>query len=250
MASSTISPVASTSASSVSKLIEKPISQMPAITPTSATGMVALGTTVGRQARKNTSMVPMTTAMVNASVISTSRTEMRMNCASSDATSIRTSSNRAFRRSTSARMALDISIVFELACRTTPSPTIGAPSRRTKLVALAGAKSACATSPTRVVPEMTTFSICAGSTALASARTTSSCASDRNEPTGTSKGAPRSAAATSVIVSPKRLSRAGSTDTRICRARVPNCSMLATPSAASSSGTMSFSTSRVSEAWS
>ena len=76
--------------------------------------------------------------------------------------------------------------MFELACRTTPSPMIGCPSSRTKLVALAGAKMASATSPMRVVPEMTMLSICSGVAAVASARTTSSCASDRKDPTGTS----------------------------------------------------------------
>ena len=166
--------------------MEKPIIQMPATTPTSATGIVALGTIVGRQARKNSSIVPTTTSTVKPSVISTSRTEIRMNSASSDTISMLRSSNRSLRRSTPLRIESEISIVFELACRTTPRPTIGRPSSRTKLVALAGAKSACATSPIRVVPEITTFSIRAGSVALASARTISSCAFDRNEPTGTS----------------------------------------------------------------
>ena len=162
------------------------MSQMPATTPTRATGMVALGTTVGRHARKNTSIVPTTTRMVKPSVISTSRTEMRMNSASSDTISMLRSSKRSFSRSTPLRIESEIAIVFELACRTTPRPMIGRPSRRTKLVALAGAKSAWATSPTRVVPEMTTFSISAGSVALASARTISSWAFERNDPTGTS----------------------------------------------------------------
>ena len=115
MASSTISPVASTSASRVSRLIEKPISQMPATMPTRATGMVALGTTVGRHARKKSSIVPTTTRMVKPSVISTSRTEIRMNSASSETTSMVRSSKRSFSRSTPLRIESEIAIVFELA---------------------------------------------------------------------------------------------------------------------------------------
>ena len=84
MASSTISPVASTSASSVTRLTENPSAQIPASTPLSATGMVVLGITVGRHARKNSSIVPTTTSTGKLSVISTSRTEILMKSASSD----------------------------------------------------------------------------------------------------------------------------------------------------------------------
>ena len=84
MASSTISPVASTSASSVTRLTENPSAQIPASTPIRATGMVVLGITVGRHARKNSSIVPTTTSTVKLSVISTSRTEILMKSASSD----------------------------------------------------------------------------------------------------------------------------------------------------------------------
>ena len=76
MASSTINPVARTSASKVSRLIEKPSSQMPATTPIRATGMVVLGMIVGFAAPKKTSIVSTTTRMVMPSVISTSRTDI------------------------------------------------------------------------------------------------------------------------------------------------------------------------------
>ena len=186
IASSTMRPVARTSASNVSRLIEKPISQIPASTPISATGIVVLGIIVGRHARKNSSIVPTTTRMVKASVISTSRTETSMKSASSETTLISRSWYRAATRSTDARIALEIWIVFELAWRTTPSPTMGRPSSRTKLVASAGASVTSATSPTRVVPVTITSRMRSGSVALASARTTNSCDSERNDPTGTS----------------------------------------------------------------
>ena len=121
-------------------MIEKPKSQMPASTPISATGMVALGMMVAFHWRKKSRMVRITMAMVKPSVISTSSTETRMNSASSEMTEIFRSSNRPLSRSTDALIASDISMVLLLACRTTPSPMICSPFNRTKLVASAGAK--------------------------------------------------------------------------------------------------------------
>ncbi len=141
---------------------------------------------VGRHARKKISIVPITTITVKPSVISTSLTEMRMNSASSEMTSTRTLSKRWLTLSTALRIASEISIVLELACLTTPMPITDLPSSRTKLFASAGAKSTSATSPSRVLPLMIRSRISCGSVALASARTTSSCAFERNDPTGTS----------------------------------------------------------------
>ena len=54
MASSTTRPTASTSASRVSVLIEKPNSHMKVKAPISETGMVTIGTSVARKLRRKT----------------------------------------------------------------------------------------------------------------------------------------------------------------------------------------------------
>ena len=54
MASSTTSPVASTSASRVRMLIDNPASQIPPTAPISATGRVMAGTSVARTLSRNT----------------------------------------------------------------------------------------------------------------------------------------------------------------------------------------------------
>ena len=169
-----------------------------------------------------------------------------MKTASSEVIRISRSSKRPFRRSTVSRTPSEIEIVLDWAWRTTPSPMIGRPSRRTKLVASAGAKKASATSPTRVLPSMMTSLTRSGVAAVASARTNNCWSSERKLPTGTSKGAWLSASATSPTVRPKRLRRSGSITTRRRRWRSPNMSTLATPSMERNSGTMSFSTMAVS----
>ncbi len=75
IASSTTMPVASTMPKSVSVLIEKPISFTKAKTPTSDTGIVAVGMIVLRQSCRNRNMTMMTSTIASNSVLTTSRIE-------------------------------------------------------------------------------------------------------------------------------------------------------------------------------
>ena len=79
MASSTTRPVASTRASKVRILIEKPNSQMAAMVPISETGMAMPGTSVALRLPMNSQIVDTTIAIENPSVTSTWNTELRMN---------------------------------------------------------------------------------------------------------------------------------------------------------------------------
>ena len=78
MASSTTSPIASTTASSVSVLMEKPIAYMRAQLPMSETGMVTSGITVARTERRNRKITAMTSAIASPMVVNTSSIEREM----------------------------------------------------------------------------------------------------------------------------------------------------------------------------
>ena len=78
MASSTTSPMASTSASSVSTLIEKPASAITPNAPTSETGITSTGMTVVRQSRRKPKMTSTTSASAMKTVLRTSSMEARM----------------------------------------------------------------------------------------------------------------------------------------------------------------------------
>ena len=94
IASSTTRPVASTSASSVRMLIEKPSTQIAATVPISATGIAIAGTSVARIEPMNSQIVAITIAIVSDSVSSTSRTELRMKMAASSVMTSSMLSNR------------------------------------------------------------------------------------------------------------------------------------------------------------
>ena len=68
IASSTTSPIASTIASSVSVLMVKPKAYISANAPTSDNGMVASGTSVARQLRRNRKITTITSTTASATV--------------------------------------------------------------------------------------------------------------------------------------------------------------------------------------
>jgi hypothetical protein len=69
IASSTTSPMASTSASSVSVLMEKPNSAIRAKAPIRLTGMVTSGITEARRVRRNTKITSATSTTASAMVV-------------------------------------------------------------------------------------------------------------------------------------------------------------------------------------
>ena len=78
MASSTTRPIASTMASSVSVLIEKPNSSISAKAPISDTGMVTSGMSVARSERRKRKMTSTTSATASPMVVKTSSIERSM----------------------------------------------------------------------------------------------------------------------------------------------------------------------------
>ena len=79
MASSTTRPTASTTASMVSTLMEKPATYITKKAPMSDTGMTMHGTSVTRQSRRKRKMMMMTRMKASYTVCSTSLMEARMN---------------------------------------------------------------------------------------------------------------------------------------------------------------------------
>ena len=100
MASSTISPVARTSANSVRMLIEKPSTQLAASVPRREMGIATAGTRVKRQLPENRRIVRITMSTENASVRNTSDTAPLIKIASSEMTSSLMSSRCALKRAT------------------------------------------------------------------------------------------------------------------------------------------------------
>ena len=78
MASSTTSPIASTTASSVSVLMEKPMAYMSAQLPISETGIVTRGITVARSERRNRKMTAITSTIASPMAVKTSSIERAM----------------------------------------------------------------------------------------------------------------------------------------------------------------------------
>ena len=79
MASSTTSPIASTMASSVSVLMEKPNRYMRAQAPTSDTGMVTMGMMLARRLRRKKKITSTTRTMASRMVWNTESMERSMN---------------------------------------------------------------------------------------------------------------------------------------------------------------------------
>ena len=170
--------------------------------PISDTGMATAGIRVARSEPMNSQMTPMTIVTARNRLITTSRTEPRMKTASSDVFTMVTPSSRPFSRSIARSTPSAMVIVFDCACRSTPTPSTKDPSNLVKEVASAGPNETSATSPTRVPLRMTNRSICTVSNTEASARMTRLWSPDSRLPAGTSNGAFSSAAATSPNASP------------------------------------------------
>ena len=86
MASSTMRPAASTSASKVRILMENPKAQLAAKVPSKDTGIAMAGIKVNRIEPVKSRMVPMTTKIEMSKVVMTSRTDPRIKIESSDIT--------------------------------------------------------------------------------------------------------------------------------------------------------------------
>lgn len=79
MASSTTRPIASTIASSVRRLIEKPIASIAVQTPISDNGIVTTGMMTERNEARNRKITTITMPTASISVFSTSSIDERMN---------------------------------------------------------------------------------------------------------------------------------------------------------------------------
>ncbi|CAI8430145.1 MAG: Uncharacterised protein [Halieaceae bacterium] len=145
MASSTISPAASTSASSVRMLIEKPSAQLAANVPSREMGMAIAGISVRRIEPVKSRIVPMTTRIEMSSVVTTSLTEPRIKTESSELIRRSTPSIRVLISATAARTPSAMRTVLEPAWRITLMPTMRSPLSRTKLVASSGENATLAT---------------------------------------------------------------------------------------------------------
>ena len=114
--------MASTSASSVSELMEKPNKAIKAKLPTSATGMVTKGMMEARKVRKKIKMTKDTSAAASKMVWNTASMDFSMNTEESLATSMRTPGGRfSLMRGSMAVMALLSSKGLAVALRSTPS---------------------------------------------------------------------------------------------------------------------------------
>ncbi len=132
IASSTTSPIASTSARSVSVLTLKPKRYITPNAPTSDTGMVTSGISDARTERRNTKITSATSAIASPMVRSTALIDRSMNTDESYATFTATPSGRsASTLGNSARIACESSSGFAVACLITPSATAGLPLKRT-----------------------------------------------------------------------------------------------------------------------
>ena len=144
MASSTTSPMASTSASSVSVLMENPNSAISANVPIRLTGMVTSGMMDARSVRKNTKITSATSTTASKMVLYTAWMERSMNTELSLATSTVIPGGRSARTlSRRSRTAADSTSGLAVAWRITPSETASRPFRRTEV------RSSCAPSRTR-----------------------------------------------------------------------------------------------------
>ena len=136
MASSTTRPVATTSASSVMTLIEKPTAQMAASVPISDTGMEIAGAMVARNERRKARMMRMTMTFASKRLMITSRTDSRMNTASSRVMEMSTPAGSVLRSSsTAACTPSEMSMVLACAWRMMSMPIAVLPSRRVIAVA-------------------------------------------------------------------------------------------------------------------
>jgi hypothetical protein len=202
--------MASTSASSVSVLMEKPASWMSAKLPIRLTGMVTSGMMEARSVRRNTKTTRATSTTASAMVTKTDSTEREMNTEVSTARSSDKPGGRSSRISGSmALTALLTSSGLAVACLTTPRPTEGWPLRRMRERSSAAPSSTRATSRRRIgtcapaAPRCATTMSSNCATLLRSVRavTLNSRCSLSMRPAGTSRFWRRSASSTSCTVS-------------------------------------------------
>ncbi len=173
IASSTMSPAASTSASRVRMLTEKPRSQLAANVPSSEIGMAMAGMSVSRIEPEKTRIVVITTMIEIRRVVKTSFTAPRINTASSEITESVIFSRRPLRSLITVVTPFDISMVLDPACRMIPIPTTRSPFNLTKPSASAGEKATLATSPMRMSLRTISDAISSSLVTAASARTKS-----------------------------------------------------------------------------
>ncbi len=150
MASSTTSPIASTMASNVSVLIEKPNRYISAQAPTSDTGMVTMGMMLARRLRRKKKITSTTRTMASMMVWNTESMERSMNTDESYAMfSFMPAGRVSFSRSTSWRAALESSRGLAVDWRVMPMLMAGLPLKRERIRSLAAAISTLATSRIR-----------------------------------------------------------------------------------------------------
>ncbi|MCY1529078.1 hypothetical protein D9M68_642060 [compost metagenome] len=150
IASSTTRPMASTMASRVSVLIEKPNRYISAQAPTSDTGMVTMGMMLARRLRRKKKITSTTRAMASPMVWNTESMERSINTDESYAMfSFMPAGRFSFRRATSSRAALDSSSGLAVDCRVTPMLIAGLPLKRDSTRSLAAAISTLETSRRR-----------------------------------------------------------------------------------------------------
>ncbi|MNI42529.1 hypothetical protein D3C73_968280 [compost metagenome] len=150
MASSTTSPIASTMASKVSVLIEKPKKYINAHAPTSDTGMVTMGMMLARRLRRKKKITSTTRTMASPMVWNTESMERSMNTDESYAMfSFMPAGSVSFSRATSWRAAVDSSSGLAVDCRVTPMLMAGLPLKRESMRSLAAPISTLETSRRR-----------------------------------------------------------------------------------------------------
>ena len=134
MASSTTSPMASTSASRVRVLMVKPASAIMAKVPIRLTGMVMMGMIEALRVLRNTNITSATSTTASTMVLKTLLMDRSMNTELSLAMCTVTLSGRsACRRGSMSLTPLDSSRGLAVACRITPAEIEGTPLSRTLL---------------------------------------------------------------------------------------------------------------------
>ncbi len=152
IASSTTSPIASTSASNVNVLTLKPASAISANAPIRLTGIVTSGMIDARNVRRNTKTTSATRIVASVTVRYTDFTDRSMNTALSLATCTFSPAGRScWRRGIISRTPFDTSSGFAVALRMMPVEIDGTPFNRTLVRSLAAACSMRATSRSRTV---------------------------------------------------------------------------------------------------
>ncbi|MNT09400.1 hypothetical protein D3C72_1441810 [compost metagenome] len=142
--------MASTIASKVSVLIEKPKKYISAQAPTSDTGMVTMGMMLARRLRRKKKITSTTSTMASPMVWNTESMERSMNTDESYAMfSFMPAGRVSFSRSTSWRAALESSSGLAVDWRVTPILMAGLPLKRDSTRSLAAAISTLETSRSR-----------------------------------------------------------------------------------------------------